>query len=455
MELKSPTSRTRKFVCATHAEGKEMKTLSKNLPSTVTSPQGGWRPLVILIDWANGGHNATYLNRFLHTLRELNCEVKVVVIRSLQHRLLANPALAPEDRSECFHPVDLPGFVKIRPLWLQGSIRRWMFAGRLAAGVAHFERQAGKKASLLFFSCLFEDDFDLAQHVLAKTPRPWSFLYLHPYYFHPAHPRSLFNSAAVERLLRHPLLNAVATINEDVAGKIRTLAGKRAVIFPDITDEGVEPGHPLLRRIRRFAGNRTMVGLVGLAPWKGVGLLARACLKADPARYAFLFAGQYDEAAYSKEDAQAFAECLNHAPHAFFHLARLPDGPVYNAALSALDIVVCACDNFPFSNNTLTKAALLRKPVIVTANSLAASRVTKHRLGRVIAANDHDALLEAIEALSAAANTGPVIHDDDARDYLALHDGLALSSAFGSLINLSSATLEKMASTSPRGTQAV
>ena len=392
---------------------------------------------VILIDWQDGGHNATYLSRFFSALRSLGCDVGGVVVHALRDRLQGQSETEGEEIAACFRGVEWPGFLRgVRPVRLQLAMRRRMFASRIAAQIKRIEERHGKKADLLFFTSLFEDEFDLVRLVLAKARRPWSFLYLHPYYFHPENPRAHLNAGEVERLLADPQLRAITTINEDVAESIGRTSGRKVIVFPDITDERNDPEHPLARRIRTFAGKRTLIGVVSLAPWKGIGLLAKLCLKADPSQYAFLFAGHYNELLYSKEDAGVFFECLNHAPNAFFHLARLPDGSIYNAALSALDIVFCAGENSPFSNNTLTKIALLRKPVIVTENSLAAVRVKTHRLGKVIPKNDVYALLDAVEELVAAARSGPVIAASDAQGYFSLHDSGALIVAFGSLLEV-------------------
>jgi len=390
-------------------------------------------PHVVLIDWSAGGHDATHFRAFVAALQALGCGVDGVVGQALRERMRAGATPLAEKDYARLQVVDYPAWIRgLRSIRLQLAVRRLRFARRIAVAVARIEKRNGRKADLVFFSSLFEDDLDLAQQAAKQIGRPWSFLNLHPYYFHPAHSRARLNAAAVQRCFAAPDLKAIATINEDVVAAIRSASGKPVVVFPEITDERVDPDHPLKRRVRAFAGDRTTVGIVSLLPWKGVGLLARTCLCADPAKYAFLFAGEYHEANYSRDDAQAFAECLNQAPHALFHLARLPDGPVFNAALDSLDIIFCACENFPFSNNTLTKAALLRKPVIVSENCLSAERVQRHRLGRVVPFGQPEAVQAAIQEIAA----GGGVADEDARSYLELHSDRALVAAFSTILNL-------------------
>ncbi len=52
--------------------------------------------------------------------------------------------------------------------------------------------------------------------------------------------------------------------------------------------------------------------------------------------------------------------------------------------IDAADVVFCAFDDFPFSSNTLTKAAVFEKPVVVSEGYLMAERVRSYRTGEVV-----------------------------------------------------------------------
>jgi glycosyltransferase involved in cell wall biosynthesis len=396
--------------------------------------------IVILIDWSYGGHNTTHLLAFANTLARCRCEVEFVVSPTLGPSLRSAGGCSEESTSIAITEVDWPGFVPIRPLFLQVRLRRIAFADRIASAVGAIKRCHPNVPCVLFFSCLFEQDFDLALRIADRTGLPWSFLYLHPYFFADRPTERFLNSATAGRLLNHRNLMGVATMNENVVQRVSGFSSKPVFAFPEITDHQVQRNHPLGNRFRDFARMRSLVVTAGyLGAWKGVGLLSRVCIAADADRFAFLFAGPMPLETFRPDDREAVERCLDGAPHALFHLARIPDGPPYNAILQSSDIIFAAFEDFPFSSNTLTKAALLRKPVIVSEGGLSAQRVREFNLGLVIPFGDVEAVLGAIESLGTEERRREFAMRARWDDYLALHGEERLEAAFRSLFGISGA----------------
>jgi glycosyltransferase involved in cell wall biosynthesis len=308
------------------------------------------------------------------------------------------------------------------------------FARRIAAAIGDIRARHLGSPCILFFSCLFEQDFDLACQVVNRTDLPWSFLYLHPYRFAEPSSEQYVTASTARRVLQHRNLVGIATMNEHVVERLSRFSGKPVITFPEITDQRMQPDHAAARRFRQFAQARTMVVTAGyLGAWKGVGWLARVCLAANPDRFAFLFAGPMALETYRKEDREVVERCLDSAPHALFHLARVPDGEPYNALFQAADVIFAAFENFPFSSNTLTKAALLRKPVIVSEGGLSAARVREFRLGAVVPFGDVDAVLGAIETFATEECRRAFEESARWRDYLELHGAARLEESFGAV----------------------
>lgn len=391
---------------------------------------------VVLIDWSQGGHNATYLQAFGVALGCLGSSVEYLVAPPLAVVLRDAETTGGGVDPEHVTAVEWPGFLPIRPRSWQISLRRRFFAGKIANALQGIRGRHPGASCTLFFTCLFEQDFDLAHRVAELTGLPWTFLYLHPYLFADPPSDRFVQRQVAEQVLRHPRLAGIATINEHLIEGIARFSAKPVIRFPEITDERLEPDHPLGLRYRQFARERALVATAGyLGAWKGVGFLARACLAMDPANFAFLFAGVMPLDTFGPEERGMVERCLAEAPHAIFHLARVPDGPPYNAILAASDVIFAAFENFPFSSNTLTKAALLRKPVIVSEGSLAATRVREFRLGVVVPYGDGPALIGAIESFSTPEQRETFARQARRDEYLALHGAARLEAAFRDLFD--------------------
>jgi hypothetical protein len=392
-------------------------------------------PLIVLVDWAAGGHNATHLTQFFCAVTELGLDAVLVcdpmVAEQVRERLTAAARQAPK-----IYGVSIPKFVPNRPRALHLCLRKAFLQNRVRDAILAAEQEHGRRASLVFFSCLFEDWASEMLGALRLLDRPCSTLYLHPRQFHPAVARPPAEVRELYKLLMDPRMKAIATMNEDVADTISRRLAKPVVTFPEITDEEHDPNHPLKQRLRRFAGSSPLIVLAGyLGPWKGSYLLARVSLMPEAADLCFAFVGSFSLEAFPSHERKILAQCMNRSDNSLFHLARIPDGNCYNAVIDAADVVFCAFQNFRFSSNTQTKAALLERPVIVSEGHLMAERVRKYQLGEIIPEDDPHAALAAIRRIT---NSYPQWLSDNApkwAEYRKAHSHEALKSSFKRLLS--------------------
>jgi hypothetical protein len=79
-----------------------------------------------------------------------------------------------------------------------------------------------------------------------------------------------------------------------------------------------------------------------------------------------------------------------------FHFERIPDESQFNAVVSSCDVLFAVYQGFPHSSNILTKAAIFKKPVLVSNSFCMGERVRKFKLGLTV---DEGKVLECNEAL--------------------------------------------------------
>jgi glycosyltransferase involved in cell wall biosynthesis len=230
-------------------------------------------------------------------------------------------------------------------------------------------------------------------------------------------------------------MRAVAMVDEDFAPVVEKTLQKPAVVFPDITDESWQPDHPLEQRFRRQAGTDKLVVCIGhLRPDKGVGTLAQVALRPDAGGLAFGFAGEVDWWMNAKNRAY-LEQALVLAPRAMFHFCKVPEGLPYNAILRSCDVIFAAYSNFPNSSNSLTKAAIFEKPIIVSEGHLMARRVRDYRMGEVVPQDDPAATLAAIRRITDDYPAWLAARQPRWQEYRELHSHEALTRAFSRLLS--------------------
>ncbi len=254
-------------------------------------------------------------------------------------------------------------------------------------------------------------------------PYQWSGVYFNPKGIRTPDKKYL------NRLLKSPhavlmsrRLASVATLDENSMKGLMKALKKQVIHFPDITDEAeVNLELPLVRNVLEKAKKRKIIALLGnLSLRKGASLFMRAAKKLKEESFFFLMAGELGDIPSS--DIQE----LDGLENTFIHCKRLQDGVEFNSLVKICDIIHAAYINFPFSSNTLTKAAMLHKPVIVSSGGLMEERILKFKTGTVIRENNEDDYLNALRA--------PFLKDANYEAYFADHSIRRAEEVIGMLI---------------------
>jgi hypothetical protein len=360
------------------------------------------RRTVALVDWHWKGHHPTYFVQFVRALLELG--VTVLALCPAPEAVLAATADLPEEWRGRLKVEGLGGWVGA-PRFTPGRLREPVAAARnflrIRRAISELEKRTGRLADLVFFACIYDwDFFHLRWHEWAM-PRRWAGLHLQSFAFRETtdgiygwHRRW----ADAGRILRGERMVGVATLDEGIRERVTAVTGRECVVFPDTTDERLpEEGWDteLLRRIRAMSVGRPLVSLCGmLYPQRGVEAFLRLAMERRD--WAFLLVGQIPAHSWTGGMEGMLERFLRDHPHAHFHPMRVADGPEYNALFRVSDLVWNVHVDWPGSSNTLTKAAVCQRPVLVADGHLLAERVREYRLGEIC---DH----RSVESIGAAA----------------------------------------------------
>jgi hypothetical protein len=174
--------------------------------------------------------------------------------------------------------------------------------------------------------------------------------------------------------------------------------------------------------IRRASHGRKIVTIAGaLERRKGLYQMMYLALNADTSRFFFAFCGKPYWDTF-EDYGRLFKEFYASSPeNCYFHLefiSDLGDENEFDSILHCSDIIFSAMQGYEHSSNVVTKAARMRKPVIVTGKGVCGLRAMKYRLGAVIPENDVFCALQALERLAEANHKAA--WDEYARDFSVL-----------------------------------
>jgi hypothetical protein len=278
---------------------------------------------------------------------------------------------------------------------------------------------------------------------LLHIPRPtdslkirWAGLYLNSSQLRRPPSRETIGSL---RIFQSPKLDYLAVLDEGSVSLIQPYCNNKPVgTLPDLTNEdsALVPTD-LSRRISALAAGRPIIALLGhLTPRKGIGRLCDLAKLADPSRLFFLFAGEL-EPFQVDEETRLFLKEAAAGRHAgsYAHLERLPNEIDFNSLVKISSVIYARYEGFFASSNLLTKAAVFRKPVIVSSIGCMAERVVRYQTGMVFAGGDEFTELKAIESLIGNAASIP------AERYAEYHRAHSYDALVAGLRNLEEASL--------------
>ena len=143
-----------------------------------------------------------------------------------------------------------------------------------------------------------------------------------------------------------------------------------------------------------------MISLVGhLQRTKGLHSFTKAACDSSLEAITFFLGGEINWQEISEDDKSWFLQTWESSPNIYCHLQRLSSEVVLNQVIAESDIIYAAYNDFPNSSNILTKAALLKRPVVVSEGHLMAELVREFQLGEVVQDDDHTNVCQTLRTM--------------------------------------------------------
>jgi glycosyltransferase involved in cell wall biosynthesis len=384
---------------------------------------------VALADWNWDGHHKVYLRRFAECL--LGLGYKVIILTSEPGKFAG--------LEKAWPGAVATGLLQencLRWRWPQ-PLRSWLLKYKritqFRENLAQAEARLGVRCRLVVLNHLDLTRVDRMARLADALEIPWTGLFLQVK-LDDAEP----GAPDMRRLLQHPRLRAFAVLEEQQVDPCSRSTGRQVVRFPDIADGFWTEDHANEKQLRTFARGRPLVLAIGRLTnrrGKGILTLARVALQPENRDIAFVFAGWSKWSLFSDDERALLEQARATTDNILFKSTdELGDDLAYNACIRAADVIFAAYEGFPHSSNTLTKAAIFRKPVIVSDGQLMGARAREFHLGEIVPERDLAAISRAIRRLTDDYPAWLAANRPQWEAYYAQHSQEALADSFRQLL---------------------
>jgi glycosyltransferase involved in cell wall biosynthesis len=360
---------------------------------------------IAIFEFFWGGHRSSYLNTISKVLLELGYRV---IVCSPKPGEVKPFGTSDSFATDSFHSLyyELPDTTTVCGGTFGAGLKRWI---HLAAFVKSLKERVGIGADFVFINFLDSLHLPFPGNMVIDTifPCKWGGLYVQPCRILDGHPKSIFSKIYFS-LNPFSVFNAsrcdiFAILNETVVDRISgKVKGEKVVTFPDFVDASLPAFEtPVVEELRKKARGRTIVGLFGkIKKYKGIFTFietAKRCLD-DP--FFFIIAGDCTPSSFRPEEYDIVESFVGSNPeNSMFVLDYISDEKIYNSLINASDVVFAAFEDFPYSSNTVTKAAVFKKPIIVSDGYCMANRIREYHLGRVVEQGNVNQVAETLNTI--------------------------------------------------------
>jgi hypothetical protein len=393
---------------------------------------------VVLIDLYQGGHHLMYLRLFSKVLLELGYQVVACCPDSknlntwLADQLYDSPELVKNFQTlQIFEksPIRLFNQQSLQPL---NTLARWYQAKKTISQVI---TMVGHEPDLVLFNWV---DSYLSRYIPTLLidiifPYPWFGIC-----FQPKLQKEVLEFKSSHFFNFHKIFKAVhcqgvGVLDGDQNTKLQLQLNKKVITFPDITDEAKpDVNFFVALDIKKKAKGRKVVGLLGsLNKRKGLLTLLKASQQPCNEQYFFAFIGQLSHYMLQPEELEYIQKIKKLNPsNCYFHFELIPDEPQFNALVNTCDILFAAYENFPYSSNILTKAAVFNKLIIASNGYCIGKRVRQFQMGLTIEEGSIEQCSEAIHTLCNDLDLSQIPLHPDFENYRRLNSIAQVSCVF-------------------------
>lgn len=200
------------------------------------------------------------------------------------------------------------------------------------------------------------------------------------------------NSEEIKKLGLDVSFQGLLLLDEfEVSSCSEGLQNKVIKFLPDITNDSIPPNQGLMvKNIKSNACGRKIVFMGGvIGGQKNITSWCGLIREMNPSEWYFVQIGEVNLGSFSTRDLIAYVTLLLAKPeNVFISDSFISDESVFNELIRASDVIFAAYRNFSRSSNMLAKAAIFRKPILVSDGSLMAQRVKSYKMGMVVQMDD-------------------------------------------------------------------
>lgn len=291
------------------------------------------------------------------------------------------------------------------------------------------ETRSGWPATLVFFLYLdmMNEDKEGRRSLDERLRRPWSGILFHP------RNEGRSGDREPERYFTARTARGAAFLNPHrIPPYTAAFPGRVFGLVPDVTDATTASHQPALAaEFTRRANGRTIVALIGsLTGDKGLPEFLQVIDRADSSRFFFVIIGEVFWGSFGANEPAIRRFVAEPPEHCFFHVGYVDDERHLNSMIAAADILYAVYPNQRDSANTLTKASILERPLVVNEAHLMGERVRAFTLGATVRCGDTDGILAALARLREAPRSSFGF-----AAYRQAHSVQALQAAFGAHVS--------------------
>lgn len=249
--------------------------------------------------------------------------------------------------------------------------------------IKSIEKIKGKEIDLVFFGAVDDLLHSIIPTAVANKllPIKWTGIYHRP--------------AEIQETVHGAIPSKVASVSKSVfCQKIFTFhenilhKNSKYEYFPEFSSSPSQIKRtPVSDTLQKFAKGRPIIGLTGLLQrHKGIEHFLELVVFCKEYCFALIGTNDLEEGTSEMKYIKSLLDKYNASSldNLFTHFEYIKE---YDSLLNSFDLIWCMYENFPWSSNTLTKAAMLKKSVIVNKPSLIADRVEKYNLGITVLNN--------------------------------------------------------------------
>jgi hypothetical protein len=409
---------------------------------------------IALIEWNWMGHHPAYAVQLALAMAQAGLEVVPFCAdpQDFEQRLAQQQRAFPPAAGGRIHraeqiyraPARLPGPWRLRAI--DQAVHHFGFLGKL---LRRWGRKRGQRIDAACFACIYDQEFEFFAYGEPLFRFPWTGLYLNSRFFRLPGTLIPFSDrpSCPQKIFRLHSCRGVALLDPGVEAPMRQLLGpgKAVVRIPDFTDASLhdpeaepaaaESPHHLALKLRDFAQGRPIVSLVGhLQRTKGLVAFTEAASCGAFDDVFFFLGGAINWHQIDGATQGWLLRQWEQRRNIYTHLQRLKRESSLNRILVQSDLIFAAYSDFPNSSNIVSKAALLRRPVLVSQGHRMAEVVEHYGLGECVPEGDGTALRACLRRMLQPGYREQLARRARWQDYAEHHDRSLLPEALRHLI---------------------